>query len=60
MGAAVAYTVGHTGFGVLGSLLKLLLTLYAALMVFMLGVLLPIALLFRVPLRASSRPSPSR
>ena len=51
VGAAVAYTVGHTGLGVLGSLLKLLLTLYAALAVFVLGVLLPIALIFRVPLR---------
>ena len=52
VGAAVAYTVGHTGLGVLGSLLKLLLTLYAALVVFILGVLLPIALIFRVPLQA--------
>jgi len=52
VGAAVAYTVGHTGLAVLGSLLKLLLTLYAALVVFILGVLLPIALMFRVPLRA--------
>ncbi len=51
VGGAVAYTVGHTGFGVLASLLKLLLTLYAALAVFVLGVLLPIALIFRVPLR---------
>jgi len=52
VGAAVAYTVGHTGLAVLGGLLKLLLTLYAALIVFILGVLLPIALIFRVPLRA--------
>jgi len=52
VGAAVAYTVGHTGIAVLGSLLKLLLTLYAALIVFILGVLLPTAVLFRVPLRA--------
>ena len=51
VGAAVAYTVGHTGIGILGSLLKLLLTLYAALVVFVLGVLLPIALMFGVPLR---------
>jgi proton glutamate symport protein len=51
VGAAVAYTVGHTGLGVLGSLLKLLLTLYAALIVFILAVLLPIAFLFGVPLR---------
>src|ERR1039458_7428305 len=51
VGAAVAYTVGHTGLGILTSLLKLLLTLYVALAVFVLGVLLPIALIFRVPLR---------
>ncbi len=51
VGAAIAYTVGHTGFSILGSLLKLLLTLYAALVVFIVGVLLPIALLFRVPLK---------
>jgi len=50
VGAAVAYTVGHTGIGILASLLKLLLTLYAALVVFVSGVLLPIALIFRVPL----------
>ncbi|MGA2904520.1 MAG: cation:dicarboxylase symporter family transporter [Candidatus Korobacteraceae bacterium] len=52
VGAAVAYTVGHSGIAVLGSLLKLLLTLYAALIVFILAVLLPIALIFRVPLRS--------
>ena len=51
VGAAIAYTVGPTGLGVLGSLLKLLLTLYAALIVFVLAVLLPVAILFRVPLR---------
>jgi proton glutamate symport protein len=55
VGAAVAYTVGHTGIAVLGSLFKLLLTLYAALVVFILGVLLPIALICRVPLRAFLR-----
>jgi Na+/H+-dicarboxylate symporter len=51
VGAAVAYTVAHTGFGIIVSLLKLVLTLYAALLVFIFGVLLPIALVFRVPLR---------
>jgi len=55
VGAAVAYTVGHTGIGVLGSLLKLLLTLYAALVVFILAVFLPIALMFRVPMRAFAK-----
>ncbi len=47
---AIAYTVGHLGFGILVPLLKLLATLYAALAVFLLLVLLPIALLARVPL----------
>ncbi len=51
VGAAVAYTVAHTGFGILASLLKLVLTLYAALLVFVFGVLLPIALMFGVPLK---------
>ena len=48
---AIAYTVGQVGVGVLGNLVKLLLTLYVALIVFVLGVLLPVALMFRVPLR---------
>jgi proton glutamate symport protein len=47
---AIAYTVGHLGFAVLLPLLKLLLTLYVALAVFLLFVLFPIALLVRVPL----------
>jgi Na+/H+-dicarboxylate symporter len=51
VGAAIAYTVGHTGLAILGSLLKLLLTLYAALLVFIFAILLPIAMAFRVPLR---------
>jgi proton glutamate symport protein len=51
VGAAIAYTVGTTGMGVLMNLAKLLLTLYVALLVFVIGVLLPVALLARVPLR---------
>lgn len=51
VGAAMAYTVGSTGLAVLASLGKLLLTLYAALAAFVLLVLLPIALLCRVPVR---------
>ena len=50
VGAAVAYTVGHTGIGVLGSLPKLLLTLVRDAGRLHPGVLLPIALMFRVPL----------
>ena len=48
---AIAYTVGHLGLGVLLPLLKLLATMYVALVVFVTCVLLPIALLVRVPLR---------
>jgi Na+/H+-dicarboxylate symporter len=55
VGAAVAYTVATTGVAVLGSLLKLLLTYYAALLIFILGVLLPIARIFRIPVRNFSR-----
>jgi proton glutamate symport protein len=51
VGAAIAYTVGHTGMGVLVNLAKLLGTLYVALLVFLCGVLLPIAVLFRVPVK---------
>jgi proton glutamate symport protein len=47
----MAFTVGHMGLGVLVNLGKLLLTLYAALIGFGLLVLLPVALLFRVPVR---------
>ncbi len=49
--AAIAYTVSQTGAGILLNLLQLLATLYAALVVFVLAVLLPIALLARIPLR---------
>jgi proton glutamate symport protein len=51
VGAAIAYTVGHMGLGILLNLFKLLATLYAALIVFMLVVLLPIALFARVPIK---------
>jgi proton glutamate symport protein len=51
VGAAIAYTVGHMGLGVLLNLFKLLATLYAALIVFVTCVLLPVALIARVPVR---------
>ena len=51
VGAAIAYTVGHMGLGILYNLFKLLATLYVALTAFLLLVLLPIAVLARVPLR---------
>ena len=55
VGAAVAYTVANTGLAALGSLLKLLATYYVMLLVFVLGVLLPIARLFGVPVRGFAR-----
>jgi proton glutamate symport protein len=51
VGAAVAYTIGHMGLSVLLNLAKLLATLYAALTVFLLGVLLPIAWFAGVPIK---------
>lgn len=51
IGAAMAFTVGHSGVKVLLNLGKLVLTLYGALAVFCLAVLLPVALWARVPLR---------
>jgi len=51
VGAAMAYTVGHMGMTVLLPLAKLLLTAYAALLTFLLVVLLPIMILARLPLR---------
>jgi proton glutamate symport protein len=51
VGAAMAYTVGHMGVGVLLPLGKLVLTAYGALITFLLLVLLPVALLARVPVR---------
>ena len=61
VGAAMAYTVGHMGLGVLVNLGKLLLTLYGALAAFGVLVLLPVALLAGVPvgrfLRAVAEPA---
>ncbi len=51
VGAAIAVTVGHLGIDILTSLMKLLFTLYGALIVFIGGVLLPIALILKVPVR---------
>ncbi|HET9982378.1 MAG TPA: dicarboxylate/amino acid:cation symporter [Longimicrobiales bacterium] len=49
--AAIAVTVGQSGLGVLLGLGKLVLTLYAALVVFILAVLIPVAKIGKVPLR---------
>lgn len=47
----IAYTVASTGIGILASLARLLLTLYVALFAVLIFVLLPTALLVKVPLR---------
>ena len=49
--AAIAYSIGHMGLDILFNLFKLLATLYVSLVIFLLVVLLPVALLFRIPLR---------
>jgi proton glutamate symport protein len=51
IGGAIAVTVGKSGLGVLRNLGVLVLTLYGALIVFVLFVLLPIAIIFKVPIR---------
>ncbi len=51
VGAAMANTVAHSGLGVLKNLGMLVGTLYGALTVFILCVLLPVAIIARVPLR---------
>lgn len=51
VGAAIAVTVAHMGIEVLLNLGKLLLTLYAALSVFILLIFVPIALYIKLPIR---------
>jgi len=51
VGGALAYTVGKMGFAPLLNALQLLLTLYGALIAFVLLVLLPVALLMRIPVK---------
>ena len=51
VGAAVAYTIAHMGFEVLSNLLQLLLTLYLALVAFILLVLVPVGLIIKLPFK---------
>jgi proton glutamate symport protein len=51
IGGAIAVTVGQSGLGVLRNLGVLVLTLYGALIAFVLLVLIPVAIAFKVPLR---------
>lgn len=59
--AAIAFTVGHMGLDILGNLFRLLATLYVSLIIFLLLVLLPVALIFKIPvknfIRAVSKPA---
>jgi proton glutamate symport protein len=49
--SAIAYSIGHMGIEIMVNLFKLLATLYVSLTLFLLFVLLPVALLFRIPVR---------
>ena len=49
--AAMAYTIGHGGFGILYNLAWLVATLYIALAAFYLFVLVPVMLLFRISVK---------
>lgn len=51
VGAAMAYTVGHLGTDILKNLFMLLMSLYIALIFFLLLVLLPVALYLKVPIK---------
>jgi proton glutamate symport protein len=51
VGAAIAYTIGQNGLGILISLGKLVATLYGALLVFVVVVFIPVMLLARIPVR---------
>jgi proton glutamate symport protein len=51
VGAALAYTVGNLGLGILLNLLQLLATLYGALIVFMIVVFVPVGLIIKLPFK---------
>ncbi|MFZ4860605.1 dicarboxylate/amino acid:cation symporter [Sphingobacterium sp. Mn56C] len=51
VGAAMAYTVGHLGVDILKNLFMLLMSLYIALICFLLLILLPVALYLKVPIK---------
>ncbi len=52
IGAAIGVTVGKSGLGVMLNLAKLVGTLYVSLIVLVVFVLIPVALIFRIPVRA--------
>jgi proton glutamate symport protein len=49
--AAIAYSIGHMGLDILVNLFKLLATLYVSLIILLLVVFLPVAILFRIPVK---------
>ncbi len=49
--AAIAFSIAHMGPGILVNLFKLLATLYVSLILFLLLILYPVALLFRIPVK---------
>jgi proton glutamate symport protein len=51
VGAAIAFTVGSLGVGILVNLAQLLATFYIAVAIFVLAVLLPVAVLAKVPIK---------
>lgn len=51
VGGAIGYAVASMGYGVLHDLIKLLVTLYVALAVFVIAVLVPIGLLVKLPFK---------
>lgn len=51
IGAAMWYTIGHSGLGVLINLGKLILTFYGALAVFILIVFVPVLFIAKIPLK---------
>ena len=51
VGGAIGYAVASMGYGVLHDLIKLLVTLYVALVVFVIAVLVPIGLLVKLPFK---------
>lgn len=51
IGAAIATTVGTSGLGVLKNLGSLVATLYVALIVLVVGVFVPVMILFRIPIQ---------
>jgi proton glutamate symport protein len=55
IGAAMCYTVGHSGIGILMNLGQLILTLYGSLVALILLVFIPILFIFRIPIKGFAK-----